>query len=360
MTMTELRMQCAMFVCLSLPLSVWVHAQTTAAPTVPRLVRFAGVARDLNGKPLTGVVGVTFSLYAEQTGSAALWLETQNVQADANGHYSVLLGSTKPEGLPAEIFASEQARWIGVQVEQQAEQPRVLLVSAPYALKAGDAETLGGLPASAFVQVSAGGTASGGQTSASGAAPGATSAAATSVSPAKSSDVTTTGGTANKIALFTTATNIQNSVIAQSGSNVGIGTTKPAFTLQVEGSSSNGTGIQSVTTNSSSKTNSFAAVSATSTKGVTAEIVADGLGTGPLKTPSGYFGTFTNQPIGFITDNVQRMRITTSGLVGIGTQIPGAWLEVDSQSTSESAINANGASATDGAGGKMTHMAAEK
>jgi hypothetical protein len=31
------------------------------------------------------------------------------------------------------------------------EQPRVLLVSVPYAMKAGDAETLGGKPLSAFV-----------------------------------------------------------------------------------------------------------------------------------------------------------------------------------------------------------------
>ena len=35
------------------------------------------------------------------------------------------------------LFTSEQARWVGVQVSGQAEQPRVLLVSAPYALKPG-------------------------------------------------------------------------------------------------------------------------------------------------------------------------------------------------------------------------------
>ena len=98
------------------------QAQTAAATTVPRLVRFAGTARDLNGNPLTGVVGITFSLYAEQSGGAPLWLETQNAQADANGRYSVLLGTTKADGLPAELFTSEQARWVGVQVSGQAEQ----------------------------------------------------------------------------------------------------------------------------------------------------------------------------------------------------------------------------------------------
>src|SRR5580698_9173455 len=125
--------------------------QTAAA--LPHLVRFSGTVKDLNGNPLTGVVGITFALYSEQTGGAALWLETQNVTADMNGHYSVLLGSTTGQGLPESIFASEQAHWVGVQVSGQAEQPRVLLVSAPYALKAGDAETIGGLPPSAFMLV---------------------------------------------------------------------------------------------------------------------------------------------------------------------------------------------------------------
>src|SRR6202043_1739892 len=95
--------------------------------------------------------GITFALYSDQTGGGALWIETQNVTADGNGHYVAVLGSSTTTGLPAEIFTSEQARWVGVQVSGQAEQPRVLLVSAPYALKAGDAETIGGLPPSAFV-----------------------------------------------------------------------------------------------------------------------------------------------------------------------------------------------------------------
>jgi hypothetical protein len=139
------------FVILSLtPLTV-AQSSTQTESALPRLVRFAGTAQDLNGEPLTGVVGITFAFYSESTGGAALWLETQNATADSNGRYTVLLGSTKPEGLPADLFTSEQARWVGVTFSGQAEQPRVLLVSAPYALKAGDAETIGGLPPSAFV-----------------------------------------------------------------------------------------------------------------------------------------------------------------------------------------------------------------
>jgi hypothetical protein len=49
-------------------------AQTPAASVsaLPRLVRFGGAVKDASGSPLTGVAGVTFALYAEQTGGAAL------------------------------------------------------------------------------------------------------------------------------------------------------------------------------------------------------------------------------------------------------------------------------------------------
>src|SRR5579863_9055172 len=129
----------------------FAQASARASSALSHLVRFSGTVRDLNGIPLRGVIGVTFARYSEPSGGGALWLETQSVNADSNGHYTVLLGSTHPDGLPAELFTSEQARWVGVQVSGQTEQSRVLLVSAPYAFKAGDAETVGGLPPSAFV-----------------------------------------------------------------------------------------------------------------------------------------------------------------------------------------------------------------
>src|SRR5713226_581774 len=80
------------------------------------------------------------------------------------------LRATKSEGLPLELFTSGEPRWLGVRVQLpgEVEQPRVLLVSVPYALKAADAETLGGKPASAFVLATPNGTASGTSTSGTG------------------------------------------------------------------------------------------------------------------------------------------------------------------------------------------------
>jgi len=145
----------------------------------------------------SNATGVTFAIYQQQDGGAPVWMETQTVTPDASGNYSVLLGSTTAAGLPADLFSQEEQRWLGVQVEGQAEQPRVLLVSAPYALKAGDAETLGGFPPSAFVLAAP-------MIGAAAATQSAPSAA--EVTPLATSDVTTTGGTANTIPMFTTAT----------------------------------------------------------------------------------------------------------------------------------------------------------
>jgi hypothetical protein len=200
------------------------------ASVVPTLVNFSGVLTDANGKPLTGTVGATFFLYKDQQGGAPLWLETQNVQADKSGHYSVMLGSAGGHGLPPELFASGEARWLGVQAQGQAEQPRVMLLAVPYALKAGDAQTIGGLPASAFVlatPVAPTGTAA------------ANSESTSNSNPAPPAGNVTGSGTVNFLPIWTGTSTIGNSVLFQAGTGakakLGIGTTKPASTLDVKG-----------------------------------------------------------------------------------------------------------------------------
>jgi len=125
---------------------------SSAVAAVPRLVKFSGAVRDTRGEPLNSVaVRLTFSVYEEPTGGAALWVESQVAQLDEQGHYAVLLGATRADGLPVELFPAGKARWLGVQVEGRDEDPRVLLVSVPYALKAEDAAKLGGRSAADFV-----------------------------------------------------------------------------------------------------------------------------------------------------------------------------------------------------------------
>ena len=99
------------------------HSGAQQATIVPTLVRFSGTVTDASGKPLVGTLGVTFLLYKDEQGGAPLWMETQNVQPDKYGHYSVMLGSTRSEGLPTDVFVSGEARWMGVQPRGAAPRP---------------------------------------------------------------------------------------------------------------------------------------------------------------------------------------------------------------------------------------------
>jgi hypothetical protein len=146
----------AILVLAALPGRVTAQQNNAAASSaVPQIIQFSGIVKDGAAAVPSGTVSITFTLYENEQGGTALWSETDNVQVDAQGHYTALLGSTSPEGLPVNLFTTVQAHWLAVQplLEGYSEQPRVLLVSAPYALKAGDAETIGGFPASAFVKV---------------------------------------------------------------------------------------------------------------------------------------------------------------------------------------------------------------
>ena len=91
--------------------------------SVPGQIEFSGAlpvaganAGSSDGAPaqgnVQGVQGVTFALFAEQTGGTALWIESQNVlltsggdaAGNGMGSYSVLLGAATVGGIPQELF----------------------------------------------------------------------------------------------------------------------------------------------------------------------------------------------------------------------------------------------------------------
>jgi hypothetical protein len=208
-------------------------ASSQPSGQVPRLIRFGGTLKNAAGNPETGSVALTFALYETQENGSPLWLETQTVQLNEAGQYTVLLGATQPDGLPLDLFTSSRARWLSVQPQLQGEgEPaRILLVGVPYALKAADADTLGGIPASAFLLAPVPGGSSPSVTSnASEAASQKSldSAVSLAVTPctAVASDGTASAGS---IALFTAvACTIGGSAITQNGSVVDV-----AGTLQL-------------------------------------------------------------------------------------------------------------------------------
>jgi hypothetical protein len=203
--------------------SVAQPAPVVGATNVPPVIRFSGGVSVAPGE-----IPMTFGLYRDEVGGEPLWVEHLQVRVDPDGGYSVALGATVP--LPVERFLSGEVRWLDVAIAGQPPQPRRLLVSVPYALKAADAETIGGKPLSAFVlagektgvgddgltyvdrRVLASGLASAanpGPAAATGAAPGG-------------------AGTANFIGMFGDPTTLVNSVIYQGGGNIGVNTTTPS------------------------------------------------------------------------------------------------------------------------------------
>jgi hypothetical protein len=184
----------------------------TAATVIPALIRYAGIAASSDKKPQASA---TFLIFKDESGGEPLWSETQTVAFDAGGHYDVYLGATGGSGLPLDLFATGEARWLEVQIAGEKPQTRVLLTSVPYAIKASDAATLGGLPASAFALA---GTNPGLKSETWG-----TQIAGSAVSPDSSSTVTTPGGTKSYIPIFTGANTIADSEIYDTGTSVGIG-----------------------------------------------------------------------------------------------------------------------------------------
>jgi hypothetical protein len=210
---------------LSAIVSLAASAQTAGGPSrislagAPRLVKFSGVLRDASGQLLNGTVSISFSVYGEFTAGTALWEETQNVLL-SDGTYTVLLGKNTSTGIPAELFSFGQTRWVGARIltPDEGEQPRVQLANARYTLNAADADTLRGLPAAAFMP-----------------APSKDETGQRALeNPFSYAPPPVTCGTctANYIPVFTDSSgDLANSLIYQTGSNVGIGTTTPSAKL---------------------------------------------------------------------------------------------------------------------------------
>ena len=126
-----------------------------ATVTVPRLIQITGVFQPVDGQPPSAVEIVTLSVYTDAEGGLPVWQERQTVAIEkTTGRFTLLLGASDPAGIPAAVFASGDGQWMSLLFERagEREQARVRIASVPYALKASDAETLGGLPASAYLR----------------------------------------------------------------------------------------------------------------------------------------------------------------------------------------------------------------
>ena len=176
-------------------------------------------------------VSLRFAIYSTEEGREPLWSEEQTVELGAKGEYSVLLGAQSANGLPPQLFAAGEPRWLAVSVND-AEEARTLLASVPYAMKAADAESLAGHAASDFVtheQLSQFSQLA--QSSARSAQQGSAA-----LPPQQNSSGTVSGsGTAGSVPMWTGTQTQGNSEIVQVGTDIGINEATPGATLDVGG-----------------------------------------------------------------------------------------------------------------------------
>ena len=113
-------------------------ATAQSRSVVPRNISIPGRLLAADGAAISGTHAVSVALYAAEQDNAPLWEQTRIVLADKTGNYTV---SVTP---PASGAWIELLPAVGVPPR------RMRLASVPYALRARDADNLGGAPAAAY------------------------------------------------------------------------------------------------------------------------------------------------------------------------------------------------------------------
>jgi hypothetical protein len=259
---------------------------------------------------------VTLAIYAEETGGTPLWQETQDVAVDADGRYTVLLGATLTDGLPLDLFASGDARWLGRRFERpgEEEQARVRLASVPYALKASDADTLGGRPPSAYLLAEPG------------AGAGATSAGAPDRAPASFGSVVgpLTAGTAGFVGKFVTPVDLGNSAIYDAGGLVGVNTTTPFDAMHVRFTNTGGQLTGLAVQNLGSTATSYSGMLFYDQNGALGQFQGFNNSTHEYRINN----IATSGSINFMIGSSSKFLVANSGNVGVGQPTPSYKLDI--------------------------------
>lgn len=222
------------------------------ADAINSQVHFQGKLANPDGTNVTnGTYSVLFTIYdggTETAGGTNVWSETQSVTV-ADGIFNVQLGSVNTT-LATAVDFTHSPLYLSVKVGSDAEMtPRILFTAAPYAFNSANADALGGIASSGYVQLSPGAqqtgniNVSGGITGGSSLAFSAASAA--SIQSAASQALNITG---NAASTFSTSA---GQLTLQSGNGtIGFGsTTAVTSTGNMTFSSGGSMSIVSATTN---------------------------------------------------------------------------------------------------------------
>lgn len=131
-------------ICLAL---ISLFSFTSAIADVPGLLPFQAVIRDNNGDIIADNTVVEFSIWDAQEGGTRLWGPEQIAVQPVNGVVSVMLGETLP--LHASHFEDASTAYLSLTIGIE-ELSRIPLGTACFALRASDAESVGGRSPSEF------------------------------------------------------------------------------------------------------------------------------------------------------------------------------------------------------------------
>ncbi len=144
-------------------MSCWFAVMSlVSAAELPAPIPVQGWLSDAGGAPLAGTFVADFRIYGDPdlAPEDELWSDDLNVAFD-QGRFTAMLGSDA--ALDANVFASDQPRWLTVSVNGGAESQPILLGYVPFAAfavraasaaTADDAAMLGGAARAAFVEES--------------------------------------------------------------------------------------------------------------------------------------------------------------------------------------------------------------
>ncbi len=124
------------------------------AYAIPQLINYQGVLTDGGGTPIIVPTSVQFRIFDAAAGGAEQWTETQSVPPDAEGRFSVLLGSVTP--IPDAALDQANA-YLGLTISPDPEMtPRTRLVAVAYAFRPGTVDGATGGTISGDVAVTGG------------------------------------------------------------------------------------------------------------------------------------------------------------------------------------------------------------
>ena len=126
-----------------------ISSSQTVLAAVPQSINYQGFLADDSGVPIDATHNITFRIYTASSGGSAVYTSSQSV-AIVDGRFDTELGSSP--NFPANLFDGTQL-FLGLEIDADGEMsPRQLLSSTPFAYKAEDADTVGGVSAASLDQ----------------------------------------------------------------------------------------------------------------------------------------------------------------------------------------------------------------